>query len=64
MILNLEPDRLSGLSGPEVLQLVIEACAEERNQCAQIAETMATRELNRAAEVAQSIAAQIRARTP
>lgn len=68
-ILNLSPDEASGLSGPEVLKLIVEMTRQEREACAKIAEEMADQhrgyslpESRGATQSADVIAARIRAR--
>lgn len=64
--MKLTPDEASGLTGPQVLQLVIDTAATEREGCAKLADAMAAKHDKMGkpytAEVAAAIAAQIRAR--
>lgn len=61
--MKLTPDEASGLTGPQVLQLVIDTAAAEREGCAKLADALAERAIPPSAkEMAQRIAAQIRAR--
>jgi hypothetical protein len=65
---KLTPDEASGLTGQQVLELLIAQCAAEREECARIAEACGERLTQSGktdeAMTALTIAAQIRARKP
>ena len=61
--MNLDPKKLSGLTGQQVLQLVLDTVEQEREACAKIADEMAEGRHGRiSGEVCYAIAAQIRQR--
>jgi len=65
MILKLTEQQVSGLSGPDVLRLIVETVEQEREANARIADEEAEHlsKHGASAEIAQRIAARIRARS-